>query len=169
MNIARRVYWVVLASAGTLAACSGASSDKPASSDNPGALESPRQAALPQRLCEVLPQADAERIMGKSLVEKRNDDGACHYGDAKGTGGTGLFLDANALQVADQCRLIPGAEPLSGVGRQACISFGRPAASHTTVVFSSGGRTFEATAPGLDRSSERASAVAKAVIAKLGP
>jgi hypothetical protein len=28
-------------------------------------------------LCELLPRADAEKIMGKALVERRNDDWVC--------------------------------------------------------------------------------------------
>ena len=128
----------------------------------------PQQATLPRSLCELLPRADAERIMGKALVEQRNDESACHYQDARGTTGTGLSVDLNALQVSDQCRLIPGSEPLSGVGSEACIAIGRPVGLYTTVVFRGGDRTFEVTAPGQDRASELATAVAKVVLSKLG-
>jgi hypothetical protein len=130
--------------------------------------ESPQQATLPQALCDLLPQADAERIMGKSLVQQRNDDSGCHYQDARGTTGTGLWVHLNAFAVSDQCRLTPGSEPLSGVGDEACIAIGQPAGLYTTVVFGGGGRTFEATAPGEDRASERATAVAKVILSKLG-
>ena len=130
--------------------------------------ESSQQATLPPTLCALLPQADAERIMGKSLVEQRNDDSGCHYQDARGTTGTGLRLFLNVLQVSDQCRLIPGSEPLSGVGDKACIAIGRPVALYTMVVFGGGGRTFEVIAPGDDRASELATAVAKVVLSKLG-
>ncbi|HEU4722906.1 MAG TPA: hypothetical protein VFS59_16215 [Gemmatimonadaceae bacterium] len=128
----------------------------------------PQQAALPAKLCELLPQADAEKIMGKALVEQRNDDAGCHYRDAKGTEGTGVSLDVNILTVSDQCRLVPKSEPLSGVGSEACIAVGVPVGLYTTVVFNSGGQTFEATAPGQDRASQKATAVARVVLAKRG-
>src|SRR4029450_9699151 len=67
--------------------------------------KSPQQAALPQKLCDLLPQADAERIMSKPLVQQRNDDSGCHYEDARGTTGTGLWVYLNAFAVSDQCRL----------------------------------------------------------------
>ena len=86
-----------------------------------------QQATLPQALCDLLPLADAERIMGKSLVQQRNDDSGCHYQDARGTTGTGLWVHLNAFEVSDQCRLTPGSEPLSGVGDEACIAIGQPA------------------------------------------
>ena len=127
-----------------------------------------QQATLPQALCDLLPLADAERIMGKSLVQQRNDDSGCHYQDARGTTGTGLWVHLNAFEVSDQCRLTPGSEPLSGVGDEACIAIGQPAGLYTTVVFGGGGRTFEATAPGEDRASELATAVAKVILSKLG-
>lgn len=155
-----RLIWVA---AGLLAACSSGGADQAARAD-----ESGQQASLPQTLCALLPQADAERIMGKSLTQQRNDDSACHYQDAVGTTGTGVMLDLNVLQVSDQCRLIPGSEPLSGVGSEACIAIGRPVGLYTMVVFRGGGRTFEVTAPGQDRASELATAVAKVVLSKLG-
>jgi hypothetical protein len=126
-----------------------------------------QQAPLPQTLCNLLPQADAERIMGKSLVQQRNDDSGCHYQDAIGTTGTGLWVSLNALTVSDQCRLTPGSEPLSGVGDEACIAIKHPAGLYSTVVFGRGGRTFEVRAPGEDRASERATAVAKVILSKL--
>ena len=126
------------------------------------------QVTLPATLCDLLPQADAERVMGKALVQQRNDNSGCHYQDARGTTGTSLFLYVNILTVSDQCRLTPGSQPLSGVGKEACIAFGHPAGIYTTVVFSDGGRTFETTAPGEDKTSELATAVAKVVLSKLG-
>ena len=68
---------------------------------------------------DLLPQADAESIMGKALVTQRNDAWGCHYQDAVGTAGTGLMLDLNVLAVSDQCRLTPESEPLSGLRRMA--------------------------------------------------
>ena len=127
--------------------------------------ESRPQATLPDKLCDLLPQADAERILRKSLVPQRNDNSGCHYQDARGTGGTGLWVFLNALKVSDQCRLTPGSEPLSGVGEEACIA---PEGLYTTVVFRGGGQTFEVIAPGEDRASELASAVAKVILSKLG-
>jgi hypothetical protein len=127
-----------------------------------------QQATLPQALCDLLPQADAERIMGKSLVQQRNDGSGCHYEDARGTTGTGLSVFLNAFEVSDQCRLTPDSEPLSGVGDEACIAIGRPAGLYTTVVFDGGGQTFEVIAPGEDRPSELATAVAKVILSKLG-
>src|SRR5690349_13526275 len=97
------------------AACGSGGTDPAAA----GVDESPQQAALSQTLCDVLPRADAEKIMGKALVEQRNDDSACHYEDARGTSGTGLWVYLNAFEVSDQCRLTPGSEPLSGVGSEA--------------------------------------------------
>jgi hypothetical protein len=132
--------------------------------DQPSVAESPPRATLPQTLCDLLPQAEAERIMGKSLVQQRNDDYACHYQDASGTTGTGLWVNLNAFEVSDQCRLTPGSEPLSGVGDEACIA---PDGLYTTVVFGSGGQTFEVTAPGEYRSSELATVVAKVILSKL--
>ena len=160
---------VLSVSAVLSAACGGGGSDQPAvEADKPSLDESVQQATLPQNLCDLLPQADAERIMGKSLVPQRNDDSACHYQDAAGTSGTGLSVDLNAFAVSDQCRLTPGSEPLSGVGDEACIAIGRPVGLYTTVVFGGGGRTFEVAAPGQDRASELATAVAKVILSKLG-
>lgn len=113
----------------------------------PPVHESRRQATLPQNLCDLLPQADAERIMSKSLVQQRNDDAGCHYQDARGTTGTSLWVFLNAFEVSDQCRLTRGSEPLSGVGDEACIALRQPDALYTTVVFGGGGRTFEVIAP----------------------
>ena len=159
-----------------LAACSGGGGDQAARVDEgaqqsaqPSAQESsPEQATLPAKLCELFPRADAERIMGKALVEQRNDNSGCHYRDAKGTQGTGVSLDVNILPVSDQCRLVPKSEPLSGVGSEACIAVGVPVGLYTTLVFSVRGQTFEATAPGQDRASEKATAVARVVLSKLG-
>jgi hypothetical protein len=151
----------VSASAVLLAACGGGgAAQQPVG-------ESRQQATLPQKLCDLLPQADAERIMSKPLVERRNDDSGCHYQDARGTTGTSLFVFLNAFQVSDQCRLTPGSEPLSGVGDEACIAIRAPDGLYTTVVFGGGGRTFEVIAPGQDRDSELATAVAKVLLSKL--
>jgi hypothetical protein len=136
--------------------------------DQPPVDESRQQATLPQSLCDLLPQADAERIMSKSLVQQRNDDSGCHYRDARGTTGTSLWVFLNAFEVSDQCRLTPGSEPLSGVGDEACIALRRPDALYTTVVFGGGGRTFEVIAPGQDSASQLATAVAKQILSKLG-
>ena len=136
--------------------------------DQPPVDESRQQATLPQSLCDLLPQADAERIMSKSLVQQRNDDSGCHYQDARGTTGTSLFVFLNAFEVSDQCRLTPDSEPLSGVGDEACIALRRPDALYTTVVFGGGGRTFEVVAPGQDSASELATTVAKAILSRLG-
>jgi len=149
-------------SAEFLAACSSSGAEQPP------ADQSPQQATLPQKLCDLLPEAEAEKIMGKSLVQQRNDDSGCHYQDARGTGGTGLWVYLNAFEVGDQCRLTSGSEPLSGVGDQACIAIGVPAGLYSTVVFSGGGRTFEVVAPGEDRASELATAAAKVVLSRLG-
>jgi hypothetical protein len=138
------------------------------SADQPPVEESLQQATLPPKLCDLLPQADAERIMGKSLKEQRNDDSGCNYEDARGTTGTGLSVFTNVLTVSDQCRLTPGSEPLGGVGDEACIAIGHPVGLYTTVVFGSGGQTFEVVAPGQDRASELATAVAKVILSKLG-
>jgi hypothetical protein len=156
-----------------ITACSAGGADQGKSADKSpqqatAQQAEPQQATLPQTLCDLLPKADAERIMGKALVEQRNDDSACHYRDARGTTGTGLMLDLNVLPVSDQCRLLRRSEPLSGVGGEACIAVGIPVGMYTTVVFRSGGRTFEATAPGQDRASELATAVAKVIVSKLG-
>ena len=154
-------------SAVLLAACSSGSADQAARG-----VESPKattqQATLPATLCDLLPRTDAQRIMSKALVEQRNDDSGCHYQDAQGTTGTGLSVDLYAFEVSDQCRLTPGSEPLSGVGSSACIAIGRPAGIYTTVVFGGGGRTFVVTAPGQDKASELATAVARVVLSKLG-
>jgi hypothetical protein len=136
--------------------------------DQPPVDESLPQATLPQNLCDLLPQADAERIMSKSLVQQRNDNSGCHYQDARGTTGTSLWVFLNAFAVSDQCRLTRESEPLSGVGDEACIAVRQPDALYTTVVFGGGGRTFEVIAPGEDRASERATAVAKVILSKLG-
>ena len=151
------------ASAVLLAACSSGRAEQAATMN-----ESARQATLPESLCDLVPQADAERIMGKSLIQQRNDGSGCHYQDAVGTTGTSLFVYLNAFSVSDQCRLTPRSEPLSGVGSEACIAVGQPAGLYTTVVFSGGGRTFEVTAPGEDRKSERATAVARLILSRLG-
>ena len=150
-------------SAVLFAACGSGGTDQAV----PGG-ESLQQATLPQNLCDLLPQADAERIMSKSLVQQRNDDSGCHYQDAHGTTGTSLWVFLNALQVSDQCRLTSGSEPLSGVGDEACIAIRQPDALYTTVVFRGGGRTFEVIAPGEGRASELATAVAKVILSKLG-
>ena len=143
-----------------LAACGGGGAEAARVEDGS------QQVTLPQTLCNLLPKPDAERIMGKALVEQRNDGSACHYRDARGTEGTSLFVDLNVLSVSDQCRLITG-EPLSGVGEEACIAIGRPTGIYSTLVFSGGGRTIEVTAPGQDKASELATAVAKAILSKL--
>src|SRR5512138_2928243 len=104
----------VSVSAVLLAACGSGGADQAASVE-----QTPQQAALPQTLCDLLPRADAEKIMGKALVERRNDDWGCHYEDAQGTTGTGLMLDLYAIEASDQCRLTRGSEPLSGVGSEA--------------------------------------------------
>lgn len=151
----------------SLAACSGGDTDQGARAGVEVPQAGSQQAALPQTLCDLLPRADAERLVGKALVEQRNDDSACHYQDARGTSGTGLMLDLNALQVSDQCRLLAG-EPVSGVGRPACIAVGRPSGTYLTLVFEGGGRTFEVTAPRGDRDSELATALATVVLSRLG-
>src|SRR5919112_1077037 len=143
-------------------ACSSGRAQQPATD------QSTPQATLPEALCDLLPQADAERIMGKPLAKQRDDDSGCHYEDARGTAGTGLFIFLNALEVSDQCRLTSGSEPLRGVGDEACIAVGLPAGMYTTVVFRGGGRTFEVVAPGRDRASELATAAAKVILSKLG-
>jgi hypothetical protein len=136
--------------------------------EQPPVDKTTQQATLPQSLCDLLPQPDAERIMRKSLVQKRNDESGCQYQDARGTGGTGLWVFLNAFAVSDQCRLTPGSEPVRGVGEEACIAVGHPGGLYTTVVFKGGDRTFEVTAPGQDKASELATAVAKVILAKLG-
>ena len=159
------------ASAVFLAACGGGGGDQTAQVDDAATQAAPQatqQITLPAKLCELFPQADAERIMGKPLKEQRNDDAGCHYQDAKGTTGTGVSIDTNILSVADQCRLVSGSEPLAGVGTEACIAIGNPVGMYTTVVFSAKGQTFEATAPGRDKASELSTAVAKVVLSKLG-
>jgi hypothetical protein len=128
----------------------------------------PQQATLPPTLCDLLPQADAEKIMGKALVEHRNDEWACHYQDAQGTTGTGLMVDFNVIDISDQCRVTPGSEPLSGVGSTACIAIGLPVGIYTTLAFGAGGRTFVVTAPGEDKASELATPVARVILSKLG-
>jgi hypothetical protein len=161
----------ISASAVFVVACGGGGSDQTAQANDtatPAAPQATQQATLPTKLCELFPQADAERIMGKPLKEQRNDTSGCHYQDAKGTGGTGVSIDTNILSVADQCRLVSGSEPLSGVGSEACIAIGNPVGMYTTVVFNGKGQTFEATAPGRDKASELATAVAKVVLSKLG-
>ncbi|HYC30722.1 MAG TPA: hypothetical protein VEB59_00455 [Gemmatimonadales bacterium] len=150
-----------------LAACgSGAASQPPA--DGNVSQATVQQATLPAHLCDLVPKADAERIMRKSLVPHRNDDSGCEYRDARGTSGTGLSIFLNAFEVRDQCRLTRDSEPLSGIGDEACIAIGLPAGLYTTVVFRGGGRTFEVVAPGEDRDSELATAVAKVILSKLG-
>ena len=147
---------------GLIAACASGAADQPPVD------KSSRQVNLPQKLCDLLPQADAERIMSKSLVQQRNDDSGCLYQDARGTTGTSLSVFLNAFTVGDQCRLTPRSEPLMGVGDEACIAIRQPAGLYTTVVFGGGGRTFEVIAPGEDRTSELATAVAKVILSKLG-
>ena len=149
-------------SAVLVAACSSGEADQ-----HP-VEESVRQATLPQNMCALLPQADAERIMSKSLVQQRDDDSGCHYQDAGGTTGTSLRIFLNPFWVSDQCRLTPGIAPLRGVRDEACIAIRQPDALYTTVVFGGGGRTFEVIAPGKDRDSELATAVAKVILSKLG-
>jgi len=151
-----------------LVACGSSGAEASPRVDTSVQQASTEQVALPTGLCDLLPQADAERIMGKSLVRKRNDDSGCHYQDAGGTEGTGLWVYHNVLQVKDQCGLTPRSQPLSGVGSEACIAVGVPAGLYTTVVFRGGGRTFEVTAPGQDRASELATAVAKVILSRLG-
>jgi hypothetical protein len=149
-------------SAAVLAACSSGAADQPP------VAKSPPQPTLSEQLCDLLPQADAERIMSKALVQKRNDNSGCHYQDAAGTTGTSLFVFLNVLTVGDRCRLTRNSEPLSGVGSEACIAVKQPDGLYTTVVFGGGGRTFEVVAPGQDRASELATAVAKVILSKLG-
>ena len=151
----------VSVSALLLAACDSGRADQPPVD------KTPQQATLPPTLCDLLPQADAEKIMSKSLVQRRNDGSGCHYQDAGGTTGTSLWVYLNALTVSDQCRLTPRSEPVSGIGTEACIAIGHPQGLYTTVVFSGGGRTFEVVAPGEDKSSERATAAAKVILSKL--
>ena len=148
-----------------LAACGRGGADQPPVDES---SQSSPQATLPQNLCDLLPQAEAERIMSKALVQQRNDNSGCQYQDARGTTGTSLFVFLNAFAVGDQCRLTPDSEPLNGVGDKACIAIRRPDALYTTVVFGGGGRTFEVIAPGEDRTSELATAVAKVILSKLG-
>jgi hypothetical protein len=148
--------------AAVFASCASGAADQPPVEKNPP------QATLSQHLCDLLPQADAERLMSKSLVQRRNDDSGCQYQDARGTTGTSLWVFLNAFEVGDQCRLTPGSETLSGVGNEACIAIGQPGGLYTTVVFRGGGRTFEVIAPGQDRASELATAIAKAILTKLG-
>jgi len=165
MSLIRLVTMSV--SAALIGGCaSGAADQPPVDKGRPQATL--QQATLPQHLCDLLPQADAERIMGKSLVQHRNDDSGCEYRDARGTTGTGLMVFLNILAVEDQCRLTSGSEPLSGVGDEACIAIGQPAGLYSTVVFRGGGRTFEVVAPGEDKASERSTAVAKVILSKLG-
>lgn len=154
-----------------LVGCEASASDQTPQADGAtkqAATQATQQATLPAKLCDLFPQADAEKIMGKPLKEQRNDTSGCHYQDAKGTSGTGVSIDTNILPVADQCRLVSGSEPLAGVGSEACIAIGNPVGLYTTVVFRGKGQTFEATAPGRDKASELATAVAKVVLAKLG-
>jgi hypothetical protein len=107
--------------------------------------------------------------MGKALAQARNDDSGCHYQDARGTTGTGLMVFLNVLPVADQCRLTRGSEPVSGLGDEACIAIRQPDGLYTTVVFGKGGRTFEVVAPGEDRATEQATALARVILSNLGP
>ena len=136
--------------------------------EQPPVDKSTQQAILPEKLCDLLPQADAERIMGKALVQQRNDESGCAYQDARGTGGTGLEVFLNAFEVKDQCRLLRRTEPLSGLGDEACIAIKLPVGLYTTVVFSRGGQTFEVVAPGQDRASELSTAIARVILSKLG-
>ena len=153
----------MLVSAVLVAACSRSGADQPPVDESP--QQATKQATLPEHLCDLVPQADAERIMGKSLAQERNDDSGCHYQDARGTAGTGLWIFLNAFQVSDQCRLTPHSEPWSGVGGGACIA---PEGLYTHIVFSGGGRTFEVIAPGEHKAPEMATAVAKVILSKLG-
>lgn len=155
---------LAIPTAGLLMACGGG--EQAALDADAAVPTAAQQVALPKSLCELLPRADAERIMGKPLVEQRNDEWACHYQDAAGTTGTGLMLNLNLLDVTDQCRLTPDSEPLSGIGSSACIAVGHPVGIYTTVVFGSAGRTFEVIAPGQDRTSELATSVAKLVLTR---
>ena len=152
------------------AACgnSDAADHPPGAAAQSAVDERPPQATLPAKLCDLVPQADAERIMGKALAAKRNDEWGCEYQDARGTTGTGLTIFRNVVAVGDQCRVTPQSEPLSGVGDEACIAVKIPAGLYTTVVFSAGGQTFEVVAPGEDRASERSTAIAKVILSKLG-
>ena len=164
-------FRMIAASVVCIAACGGGGSDQKAQADDAAkqaATPETQQATLPAKLCDLFPQADAEKIMGKPLKEQRNDTSGCHYQDAKGTTGTGVSIDTNILSVTDQCRLVSGSEPLAGVGSEACIAIGNPVGMYTTVVFSAKGQTFEATAPGRDKASELATAAAKVVLSKLG-
>jgi hypothetical protein len=145
-----------------LAACNNGRADQRPADE---AVQHTTQATLPEHLCDLVPQADAEKIMGKALVQRRNDDSGCHYEDARGTTGTSLWVFLNAFQVSDQCRLTPGSEPLSGVGDEGCIA---PEGLYTHIVFSGGGRTFEVIAPGEHNDSKLATAVAKVMLSKLG-
>jgi len=151
-----------------LSACGGGGTDKASSAAETASQATAQQATLPATLCTVFPRADAERILGKALVEQRNDEWACHYQDAKGTEGRGVNLDRNVLEVKDQCRMVPHSEPLSGFGTDACIAISVPSGGWTTVVFRASGQTFEATAPGEDKTTEKATAVAKLIQSKLG-
>ena len=151
-----------------LAACGGGGSEQTASAGETAPQATAQQTTLPATLCSVFPRADAERILGKALVEQRNDEWACHYQDAKGTEGRGVNLDRNVLEVNDQCRMVPHSEPSSGLGSDACIAISVPSGGWTTLVFRAGGQTFEATAPGDDKTTEKATAVAKLIQSKLG-
>ena len=153
-------------SAALLAACGSGSADQPQTDQS--AAVTTQETALPQTLCDLLPRADAERIMGKALVEQRNDNSGCHYQDAGGTTGTGLSLDLYVFSVSDQCRLTPDSEPLAGVGSEACIAIGRPVGLYTTLVFGGGGHTFVVTAPGQDKAPELATPVAKSILSRIG-
>lgn len=155
-------------SAVLFAACSSGDADQAARADEAAQQATSQQAALPKTLCDLLPKADAERVMSKALTEQRNDEWACHYQDAQGTSGTGLMLDLYAIPMSDQCRLTPGSEPLSGIGSGACIAIGRPVGLYTTVVFEGSGRTFVVTAPGQDKASELSTTIAKVVLSKVG-
>ena len=70
-------------SAVLFAACGGGGADQAAPVGESLEQATRQQAPLPQTLCNLLPQADAERIMGKPLVQQRNDDSGCHYQDAR--------------------------------------------------------------------------------------
>jgi hypothetical protein len=151
-----------------VAGCGGGGTEQTASAADNVSQATTQQATLPATLCSVFPRADAERILGKALVEQRNDEWACHYQDAKGTEGRGVNLDRNVLEVKDQCRMVPHSETLSGFGSDACIATNVPSGGWTTVVFRASGQTFEATAPGEDQTTEKATAVAKLIQSKLG-
>lgn len=156
MPVARFVFQALAAM--LFQACSAGDANQPPAADAPL-----QQIALPSQLCELVPQPEAEKIMGRALVPQRNDEWACHYQDARGTMGTGLQLNLNSFDVSDQCRLISESAPVTGIGTQACMATG----FYTTLVFGSGGRTFVVMAPAQEKPSELATAVARVMLARL--